>query len=230
MSAVAVLARVPLARLARAPRAWLPVAAWFALGAVSAVVFARAGGDGASDALDGVFAPLALPLVVYAVVGATLGGDGLARASRSLVAFGAAPSRVAVATIAVAVGTGALVAAALGALVVALAHRSGDPPLARDLAITIWVAALAGAAYAALFALGATFGKRGGGRAAVLVLDWLFGSSDGVAGLLTPRAHARSLLGGPAVAELSGRWSALALVALVALFTALAVRRAARAA
>jgi hypothetical protein len=220
--------RLPLARLTRTPRAWIPIAAWTALALVSALVLRRSGSGATYDALESIFGALALPFLSLAVVGAALGGDGLARSTRPFVIFGAPRARAALGAVAVAVLASALVAAVAGAAVAAIAHGSSDPPLARDALTTAWVAGLGGAAYAALFALGASFGARGGGRVVVLVLDWVLGTGTGTSGLVAPRAHVRSLLGGDAVMALSGRASALALLALTVLFSALAVARARR--
>ncbi len=217
---------LPLARLVRTPRAWPPLALWIAVAVGAAFVErARAGPHGADHALLETFGAVALPLLAYAFVGAVVGSDGLGQASRALVAFGALPRDVALGGIAVATVSTALTSAALGAVVTLVAHGAGDPPLAHDVITSAWIAAVGGVAYAALFALGSTLGRRGGGRSVVLVLDWLLGSGSGVAALLTPRAHVRSLLGGDAPIALSAAASALTLVALAALFTALAVRR-----
>jgi hypothetical protein len=229
MTPLAATVLLPWARVARSPRAWGPIAAWFALAVVAAVTVARSGAPNAGDPLGGVFGPLALPFVAYAAVGATLGGDGLARSTRALVAYGASPARVAAVTVALAIAIAAAVACILGVLIAAIAHGPADPPLVRDLLTTGGVSLLGGAAYAALFAFGASIGARGFGRAWLLAADWVLGSSDGFAGVLTPRAHVRSLLGGEAVAELSGRWSAVLLVALTLFFAGLAVRRTQRA-
>ncbi len=224
------LLELPFARLTRTPRAWIPVTAWslFAFGA--ALLLHRASPDSSvGDAVQSVFGTIALPLLAYAVVGAVLGGDSLTGGARSLVAFGASPTRASLAEIVVAAVATALLGSIVGVLVVALAHGPSDPPLARDALATAWIAALGGAAYASLFALGASFGKRGGGRAWFLVLDWLFGSSDGVAGFATPRAHVRSLLGGDAVASCSNAASIAILVLLIVLFAGAAVARTRRA-
>jgi len=226
---IAVALSLPLARLTRTPRAWIPVLAWAALALVSSVVLHRTGASATGGALQAIFGGFALPLLTFTMVGAVLGGDGLTRATRPFVAFGAPPRVIAVATIAVAALASALVAALVGGAVAALAHGSSDPPLARDVLTSAWVAGLGGAAYAAFFSFGASFGKRGGGRAVALVVDWVLGSTSGAAGLLTPRAHVRSLLGGDAVMGLSGRASAIALVALVVFFVALAAARTRRA-
>ncbi len=219
------LLELPLARLRRTPRAWLPVALWSLLAIAAAGILRHASvPSNASEALQSPFGTLALPLLSYAVVGATLGGDGLSRSTRSLVAFGAEPFRAALASIGVAMLVAATLSSLVGLLVATLGHGDGDPPLVRDAFTTVWVAFLGGAAYA----FGASFGKRGGGRAVVLVLDWVFGSAGDTSGALTPRAHLRSLLGGDAVASLSGRASALCLVLLAAAFAWLAARRARR--
>ncbi|MGO8998865.1 MAG: hypothetical protein ACLQVI_36535 [Polyangiaceae bacterium] len=221
--------RLPVARLARTPRAWIPVAAWGVLAIVSAVALRGSGSGATTSALESIFGGLALPFLSFAIVGAVLGGDGLARSTRPFVAFGAPPASVALATTAVAVAASALLSGALGAAVVALAHGASDPPLGRDMLTSAWVAGLGGAAYASLFSFGASFGRRGGGRAVALMVDWVLGSGTGGAALVTPRAHVRSLLGGDPVERLSGHASALVLVALVALFAALAAARTRRA-
>jgi hypothetical protein len=220
------LLELPLARLRRTPRAWVPVALWSLLAIAAACILRHAHApSNASEALQAPFGTIALPFLAYAVVGATLGGDGLSRSARSLVAFGAAPFRAALGSIGVAMAVAATLSSLVGLLVLTVAHGEGDPPLVRDALTTTWVAFFGGAAYAAAFALGASFGKRGGGRAVVLVLDWVFGSGGDTSGLVTPRAHLRSLLGGDAVASLSGHASALCLVLLAAAFAWLAARR-----
>lgn len=220
--------RLPLARLTRTPRALIPVVAWAALAVVAALAL-RGRPDASWSALESIFGALALPFLSFAIVGAALGSDGLARSTRPFVAFGAPPARVALATIGVAVGASALLAAPLGAVVAALAHGAGDPPVVRDALASAWVAGLGGAAYASLFCFGASFGKRGAGRAVALVVNWVLGGGTWSAGLVTPRAHLRSLLGGDSAAGLSGRASALALLGLIVLFAALATARTRRA-
>ena len=223
------LLRLPIARLSRTPRAWIPVGAWAAL-TLAAAWAARSTGSahGADHALVGAYGALALPLLVYGVVAATLGGDGLARACGSLVAFGAPASRAALATIGVAIGASAIIGALLAAAVAAFAHGMSDPPLARDLATSAWIGALGAAAYAAYFCFGATFGARGGGRSAALVIDWIFGAGSGATALLFPRPHLRNLLGGAPALEMSQRGALVALVVVTVVFALLAVARARR--
>jgi hypothetical protein len=225
---IGVAFRLPFARLTRTPRALVPVVAWTGLAIVAALEL-RGRPDASWSALGSIFGALALPFVSFAVVGAVLGADGLARSTRSFVAFGASPARVALATISAAVVASAVLAGLLGVVVVALAHSAGDPPLGRDMLASAWVGGLGGAAYASLFCFGASFGKRGGGRAVALVLDWVIGGSTWAGDVITPRAHVRSLLGGDASAGLSGHASAIGLVVLIVVFTALAVGRTRRA-
>jgi hypothetical protein len=220
--------RLPLARLARTPRAWFPIGIWVAVAWASALA-AREEGTSASSVLQTVFGALSLPLLCFAVAGAVLEGGALQRATRALTSFGALPARVALATIAVAVVACALLSAVAGAGVAIVAHGPGDPPLAHDAAATAWVATLGGAAYGALFCFGSSYGKRGGGRVAALVLDWMLGAGTGTLASFTPRAHVRSLLGGESVLLLPGRASERTLVLLAVVFTLLAARRARRA-
>jgi hypothetical protein len=116
----------------------------------------------------------------------------------------------------------AAIAATVGAIV---AHDPAAPPLAADAATCAWIGALTGAAYAALFALGATFGARGGGRVWALVLDFALGGMPGFVAILVPHAHARNLLGGEPPLAFSQPASMIALLALTAAFTGLAVAR-----
>jgi ABC-type multidrug transport system ATPase subunit len=201
-----------------------------ALAAIAAGIGHRMGSaNAASHVLVWPFGAIALPLFVYAVVSATLGGEGVARASRSLVAFGADPARAALSQILVAVVTSALLSAVVGSAVAALAHGSADPPPLRDALTSAWIAALGGAAYASLFAFGSTFGARGAGRTAALVLDWALGAGGSGAALVTPRAHLRNLMGGAAPVEIGQRASVAWLAALAIAFILLAVARARRA-
>jgi hypothetical protein len=218
------LARLPFARLMRSPRAWLPVLAWSAL-AIVAAVYKRVdhAPHGADLVMLGAFGSVSLPLVAYAIVGGALGGEGLGRSGRSLVAFGATPASVALATALVAVAATAILGAVMGAGLAALAHASDDPPLVRDVLACAWISALAGACYAAIFVLGAAIGARGTGRGVLLAVDWIVGSGTSFGAALLPRAHARNLYGGEGPLALGQRGSTLALVVIGAAALALAV-------
>jgi hypothetical protein len=203
------LAKVPLARIARSPRGWLPMVGWSALAIVSALVVGHHAG--ADRALLGVFAPFVLPLVAYGLVAASFGGERVGEAGAPLRGFGAPGAPVALSGAAVAIVLSALAAALLAVVLVVIGHGPLDPPLGGDALTSAWIGALGGAAYASTFTAGACFGARGWGRSVVLVLNWWLGSGRGTGALLLPYAHVRSLLGGDPAAALSQRGSAIML-------------------
>jgi hypothetical protein len=223
---IGTLARPPLARALRAPRVWLAVAAWCAL-AVGVALATRLGHStqGASHVLVGIYAGVALPLMTYAVAGTVVGPRSIAVCIDQLAAFGAPRARAAAVAIVVAMATCALAGAIVAAAVAVIAHGPDDPPAARDAFTSAYAGALGGAAYAAWFALGSAFGRRGGGRTLLLVVDWILGASHGAGALITPRAHLRNLLGGAPPMALSERASASALVILAIVCTLIAARR-----
>ncbi|WP_394823291.1 hypothetical protein [Pendulispora albinea] len=223
-----ILARVPLARFTNAPRAWLSIALWSAFAIVSALAARQpGGGSGADRILLGAFGNVVAPLLAFAAVGSALGGEGLKEAIRPVVALGASPSRVALATVLTAMGVSAAVTGLVGGAAVAIA---GSPHLGADLVASLWIGALGGACYAAWFSLGATFGRGGGGRATFLVLDFLLGSSAGdtssTIALFTPRGNLHNLLGGVAPDDVPQQVSSVALALLGGACLLLAARRA----
>ena len=227
---IAALARVPVTRLARTPRSWVPIAAWLALGLVLAALARSEGApNGADHVLVGAFGALVVPLLAYTLVGGALGGGSLRVSIAPTVAFGAPPARSAAVTVGLAMVIAAVVCAALGAVVAVVAHGVDDPPASRDALVSAYAGALGGAAYAALFAAGASLGRRGGGRAVLLVLDWILGSNDSAVALLAPRAHLRNLLGGSPPWGMGERGSAVALLVFAMVLAAVAVRRVRRA-
>lgn len=207
------LARVPFARLVRSPRGWLPILGWSALALVSAFVVGRHGG--ADRALLGVFAPFVLPLVAYGLVAASFGGERVGDAGASLRGFGASGTQTALAGTGVAVLASAIAGALLAVALVAIGHGPLDAPFGHDAATSAWIGALGGASYATVFAAGACFGKRGSGRSAILIANWLLGSGRGSGALLLPYGHVRSLLGGDPVLTMSQRGSSIALVVIM---------------
>lgn len=223
------LAALPLLRLGRSRQAWLALSGCSGLALASALFQRRhAAVHGADRALD-LYASIAVPLLVYALVAAALGHDGLARSGRSLVRLGARPARAAWTTVLVAMLASGLVCGVLGAATAACAHGSGDPPVVRDALETLAFGALAGAAYASYFLVGAALVASFWGRALLLLVDWMLGSTDGIGALLTPRAHLRNLLGGDAPLDTTP-WQSLVMLALLAvIFATWSARRAARA-
>jgi hypothetical protein len=205
------------------------VTAWSALALVFAEV-ARVHGapHGADHVLIDLYGAVAVPLVAYILVGAAVASQSLRASTSPLVSFGAPPMRAAMATLAVVVVLAAAASAVLGAAVALVAHGASDPPLARDAVVSAYAGVLGGAAYAAWFGLGATFGRRGGGRPLLLMLDWVLGATTGAGALATPRAHLRNLLGGAPPMDLSQRASGALLLALVGVCALAAMRRSRR--
>jgi hypothetical protein len=224
---LAALARPPLARLLRTRRSLVAVAGWGTVALAFAVAARSTGSSHGTDrTLLDAYAPLVLPLLVYALVGAVVGARALSSAVAPLVAFGAPPARAAAVAILVAAVACAGFGAGLGAAASWLAHGSSDPPVLADAVASAYAGGLGGTAYAAFFTLGASFGKRGGGRLALLVVDWVLGSNDGSAAVFTPRGHVRNLFGGTPPMDLSERASAALLLAMAIGCAVIAVRRA----
>jgi hypothetical protein len=224
---IAALARAPLARLLRTPRTRIAVAGWVTIAVAFAIAERwRGSSHGADRVLLDAYAPLVLPLLAYALVGSVVGRHSLANSAAPLVAFGAPPARAAALAVIVAGAACTIAGALLAAGVDLVGHGSADPPLARDAIACAYAGGLGGAGYAAWFMLGASFGKGGGGRLVLLVVDWMLGANAGAAALVTPRGHLRNLFGGMPPMDLSERASAAALVALTIACALVAVRRA----
>jgi hypothetical protein len=211
----------------RTPRLWVSLAAWSAL-AFAFAVAARSAGSlrGPDYVLAGMYGALVVPFVAYVLVGAVLGGRSLRASTEPLASFGATPARAAGVTVLVAAGACALLCGSLGAVLALIAHDSAYPAPLRDALASGYAGALGGGAYATWLSLGASFGRRGGGRVAWLAIDWLLGASQGASALFTPRGHLRNLMGGAPPMDLSERASAAALFALAAVCTLWAMRRA----
>jgi hypothetical protein len=223
---ITTLARPLFARLVRFPRAWLFAVAWCAL-SIALAISARARGTphGADRVLIDAFGAIVLPLLAFGLAGALVGSGSLRTTVAPFAAFGARPVMAAASALLVAVVATTMLGSVLAGVLAIIAHGSGDPPLVRDALASAYAGALGGVAYGALFTMGASLGRRGGGRALLLVVDWLLGLAGGAASLITPRAHLRSLLGGPPPMELPGGVSALALLILAACYGAVTLVR-----
>jgi hypothetical protein len=224
---IAPLARPALAQMLRTPRLWASLTAWGAL-ALAFAVAARTGGSlrGTDYVLSGVYGALVVPFIAYVLVGAVLGGRSLRASTEPLASFGARPARAAGITVLVSAAACALLCAALGAVLALVAHDAAYSAPVRDAVASGYAGALGGGAYATWLSLGASFGRRGGGRVVWLAIDWLLGTNQGASALFTPRGHLRNLMGGAPPMDLSERASAAALLALAAVCTLWAARRA----
>jgi hypothetical protein len=172
---------------------------------------------GRAGVLRGTTLGLVVPLMAFFLVARATHGGPLEAAVRSLGRAGC-DRRIAVVALAFTVETFAAVAgaclAALGAWSAPV--QAGALP---GFGTILFVGAIGGTSYAALFVWGASLGSRGGGRPALLVLDWMLGVSSSAWGLPWPRAHLRCLLGGDAVIGMMPWGSALALVVLAVVAT-----------
>lgn len=199
-----------------------------ALAAVVAVTLLerRASSLTAADrALGGISLGLVLPLFAYGTVARALGRGNLENAFTELARFGVSRR-----TAGLSAGLGSLlVLAPAGALIallaVVVARAPADPLLWRDAVTSSWIGALAGVCYAAYFVLGSSFGSRGGGRSVLCVVDFVAGTSGGIAAVWWPRGHVANLLGARPVLDMP-QWSAsLALVLLTCVYLGVAVWR-----
>lgn len=201
------------------------IGATLVFAALVAAVQRALGPIGALDRALAVTASWILPLaaagIVTSVIGLRTPRDFAWPAAR----FGAPRLTVALGALGVVALTVALTSAIASAAVVFVAHstRSSDAPIAGDAVTTAGIAALSGWVYAAALAFGASFGRRGGGRAVVLALDFVIGGA-GVVGFLFPRGHALNLLG-LEVGAVSQKGSSIALLLLAIVWTGLAAVR-----
>jgi hypothetical protein len=219
------LARLPFARIFRAPRAWLSCVLWLGF-AVAVALFEKSRGEShaADRVLTDAYGGLVLPLVVFALVGAVVVSTSLRSSIHPVTALGASGARAAVASIVVVALVSAIVCGGIGAALVPLSGAAA--PIRADVIASGWVSALGAACYASFFVFGTSFGKTGTGRMIILVVDWVLGSAGGPLEILTPRAHLRNLLGGSPLMHVSQTASAITLGAIAVLCMLLAARRA----
>jgi hypothetical protein len=224
---IGALVFVAWTRFLRTPRAWLAALAWWAIALAVAVLSHREGIlHGADRSLLGTYGGLALPLLSYSIAGGVWGVGGVARSIAPVVALGAPPAWAAAATIAVCGAACAIQGALLGATVAVIAHGLSDPPRIHDGLVTAYVGGLGGLAYAGWFSLGASFGRRGGGRTAALVINWALGPWAESTAVVTPLGHVQNMLGGVPPLGISERASAIALLAMAGVFGWAAAMRA----
>ncbi|MFO0755157.1 MAG: hypothetical protein U0359_01595 [Byssovorax sp.] len=213
-------ASIAIARLRRRGAA-LTARHGAALVIVGAQIELRAGTSGAVDrALTGAFR-LVIPLVVLLISAEAAGRGNLREGLWPLARYGVSRRDLALGVVAVNLGAAAILAAALAALAVLVAHGPSAPPLLADAAVSAWIGALAGMAHAATFALGGAFGKRGWARLVPFFAHFMLAGSTSFAAALLPGAHAQSLLGGAAPLHLSPPGSYAALLIQSLLFTLL---------
>ena len=214
-----------LARLFH-PRTLVAAAGALALAALIALSEKRAALFGAaSRALEGELFGLILPIALVLASRRALAPTRLDAAATPLARFGPSRRAVAFGLVAASMIGAAVFAASAAAATAVLAHDPTAPALGRDALSCAWIGALGAAAYAALFAFGATFGSAGGGRWWALAADFVLGSSSGMGALVVPRAHLQNLLGGEPPLLLTQSASTASLAGMALLFTVLALLR-----
>ena len=214
-----------LARLAQG-RSIMAAASGLALVGVVAISEKRAALFGAaSRVLEGEVFGLILPVALVLASRRALDPTRLDMAATPLARFGPSRRAVALGLVMASMIGAALLAASAAAVAAVLAHDPTAPAVRLDALSCAWIGALGAAAYAALFALGATFGSRGAGRWWALAADFLLGGTSGVGALLAPRAHIQNLLGGEPPMLLGQPASAACLFAMAVVFTVLALWR-----
>lgn len=179
----------------------------------------------ASQVLEGTVFAWMVPLTALFGSIRTLAGARLDDATVGLARFGCSRRFVALGLVA----ANMIVAGSLSGMVAfvaaAVAHDPTAMPVVRDAFTSAWIGVLASVAYCGWFALGSTFGRRGGGRLGALAIDLVFAGSGGLWAVFLPHGHAINLLGGEAPLALGQPVSALALVALAVACTGVAVAR-----
>lgn len=223
-------ARLAWARLATPRALWLGCFALCAT-ALMAGVERQASVAGAADrAVTGLFR-VVVPLAVFALAELASARQRLDASIWPLARFGHHGGAVALGH-AAALALAAMVVTTPCVLAAVTLARVGAPGLGgaslpADLFTTAWIGLAASAGYAALFTLGSTLGKRGGGRAALLTLDFVLGGI-GPFSLLFPRGSVENLIGLRAPLELSQRASSGVLVVAALAVTGIAALRSRR--
>jgi hypothetical protein len=187
-------------------------------------VVARSGG-GSDGVLEVPVFGLALPLLAYLLSERLCNAQRLDRCVDSLARHGA-DRRAALLGVLLVSAVGTALGSALLTLAALLGARSphaGD--FGADLGVSLAIAALSGAVYAVWFGAASLFGKRGGGRRWALILDFLLGTGGSLFAAPWPRGHARNLLGGAPVLDISQSGAWLALLVIGGASVALSVAR-----
>ena len=197
-----------------------------AFAALVAVLERRVGGSGAADrSLTGAAFGLVLPLAAWASIRNACRRRRLDEVFSELAQHGADRRLLALGQAAASIVLCLAIGVLVGTLTVLSARGLHDPAMWHDVWASASVGALAGAAYACWFSFGASFGQRGGGRTAFLLLDWVLGSSASLLALPLPRAHILNLLGATPPLGISQTVSGLMLLGLTFLLLALAISR-----
>jgi hypothetical protein len=202
----------------------------FALSALGAYVFAvieRQGeaGSAADSALEGGVFGLLLPVLAYLLSERVCAASRLDRAVDPLARYGSDRRQALLGVFVVSALCTALVGGVLAAIALFGARAVSDSGFAADLRASVAIGIGVGASYALFFGAASLFGKRGGGRKWALILDFVLGAGSSLFAAPFPRGHARNLLGGAPVLELSQGGAGVALALIGFLCVALSLIR-----
>ncbi|HEY4102488.1 MAG TPA: hypothetical protein VGM44_01310 [Polyangiaceae bacterium] len=200
----------------------------FALSALGVYAFAvierqSDAGSAADTALEGAVFGLVLPVLAYLLSERVCDAPRLDRAVDPLARYGA-DRRQAMLGVFVVSALCTAFAGSLLALIALFGARSvAEPGFVSDLRASAALGVGVGAIYALFFAAASLLGKRGGGRKWALILDFVLGAGSSLLALPFPRGHARNLLGGAPVLELSQGGAGIALALIGCLCVALSM-------
>jgi hypothetical protein len=164
--------------------------------------------------LVGAVFGLTVPLIAYGAVGLLTMRSRMSTAVEAVARHGADRRRLVLGAVVSAQLAAAGACAALAILAV-IATRGSSLTSLLSSAVS---GALLGAAYTGWFAFGSSFGPRGQGRVAALILDWLLGASSTLFAFW-PRGHVAALVSAGA----NGSSMAFAWAALLVLSTMYAI-------
>ncbi|HTJ84066.1 MAG TPA: hypothetical protein VL400_20240 [Polyangiaceae bacterium] len=194
-----------------------------------AVLERRGAHAGSADRALATCFRLLVPLSIAAISTLVVGPRNLRDATWPVARFGHPKEAVALGQLGLVTAVGALTTFVAITLAVLVAHvgvgaAASSLTLGSDLFTSGWIALLVGALYSAWLTLGACFGKLGGARAIVLVLDFVLGDT-GFFGAVMPRGVAYNLIGHASVMDLGQRSaSAIGLATVVLLWGLVALR------
>ena len=195
----------------------------FVLVLASSIIERNLTSVGAVDrAIEPIFGWI-IPLLALALMTRATKNQRLDEAAWPAARFGLARSGVALGLV-LSVSVVGAAAALLLAVVGVVSSGMGAGPLLFDALVTAKIAVLASLAYTGLYALGATFFRRGQGRGALFLVDVILGSA-GSLGALLPRAHVATLMGAPSSLGMSQTTSSIMLVSIALCATAVAAFR-----
>ncbi len=194
-----------------------------------AVLERRGHGSSAADgALEGPVFGLALPILAYLLSERLCDGQRLDRSVDCVARYGADRRAAQLGVLLVSAASMALGAALLTVTALLGAHSPHSPhdaAFASDVCTSVAIAALSGAVYALWFGAASLLGKRGGGRKWALIADFVLGAGSSALAAPWPRGHARNLLGGASVLDMSQGAAWIVLLVIGVLSVTLSVSR-----